>query len=348
MIAVANPSTEKTGKSWRGQIAHIVEAYHESLRAALPRLEGLADQVARERRLPLRLLDQLLRELAALAQSLHAHLLQQEGHLFPMIRHVCELVETTGWTCRQQEMLEKLMDEATRADQEAVASVQRAEHCLSGMDETDGASLVDKLAKGLRELREDLEEHVHLETNVLFPTVRELLRGNQQAPERLVADNHSGPGLHTPVAGSVPRRRLDQALAEMGYRDPPGACRAFKAVLHALRNRLSVHKAIVLGTWLPGEVRGLYYENWQQRWDRTPKLQKEDFLCEVADSLPDEPDREPEETVRNVFHVLAQQMPLDDVEGVRNILPGELRSLWPAPDQIPPVAELIIADQETG
>jgi uncharacterized protein (DUF2267 family) len=308
----------------------------------------LADQVAQERGLPLQLLDQLLREVSALAESLHTHLLQQEGHLFPMIRHVCELIETTGWTCHQHETLEKLMDEATRADQEAVAGVQRAEHCLSGMDGTESASLVSKLAKGLRELREDLEEHVQLETHALFPAVRELLRGNRQAPERFVAASRSGPGLHPPVTASAPRGGIDEAMAEMGYGDRPGAGRVLKAVLQALRDRLSVHNAIVLGTWLPGEVRGLYYEDWQQRWNRTTKPQKEDFLGDIADSLQDEVAGEPETAARNVFRALAQQMSVGDVEGVRDILPGELRCLWPAPDTIATTAELIIADQETG
>jgi uncharacterized protein (DUF2267 family)/iron-sulfur cluster repair protein YtfE (RIC family) len=348
MIAIANISREQTSQTWGDLMANIVETYHKSLRAALPRLEGLADQVARERRVPIRVLDGLLREFSALSDALRTHLLQQEGHLFPMIRHVCESVEQAGWACHLDETLEELMLEAARADQEAVASVKRAEGCLSGMDETWSESLVGKLVKGLRELREDLEEHVKLETNDLFPVVRELLRGNHQGMERLLAASNSDPSPKTPAATAASFCWLDQVMEEMGYRDRPRACRAMKSVLHALRDRLSVHKAIALGATLPRQVRGLYYEDWQHRWDRTTPAQKKDFLREIAEPLKDEPDRDPEKTARSVFRALAHQIPAHEVESVRNSLPGELRSLWPAADPITPMAELIIADQETG
>jgi hypothetical protein len=45
---------------------------------------------------------------------------------------------------------------------------------LSETDWQGKGPLVVKLVKGLRELRADLEEHVQLETNVLFPAMREL------------------------------------------------------------------------------------------------------------------------------------------------------------------------------
>ena len=348
MIAIANTSQGKTGETWRDLIAHIVEAYHDSLRAALPALEGLADQVARERRLPLRLLDGLLREFAVLADSLRTHLLQQEGHVFPMIRHVCESVEQAGWACHLDETLEELMDEAMQANQEVVASVKRAEQCFRGMDGTERTSLVGKLAKGLRELREDLEEHVNLETHVLFPAVRELLRGSHQTGEWQFTASKLVPPLDPPIPASVSSCWLDQAMAEMGYRDRPGAGRALKTVLHALRDRLSVNQAIALGMWLPRQLRGLYYEDWQHRWDHATKAQKEDFLGEIADSLKGEPDTEPEEIARSIFRLLAQQIPADQVMSVRKSLPGEIRSLWPAADPLTPMAELIVADQETG
>lgn len=348
MIAIANTGNEKTVKPWRDLMANIVETYHMSLRAALPRLEGLTDQVARERRVPIRILDGLLREFSALADSLRTHLLQQEGHLFPMIRHVCESVEQAGWVCHLDDTLEELMEEAARADREDLASVQRAESCLSGRDESESEPLVSKLAKGLRELREDLEEHIKLETTVLFPVVRELCRGNDQGMKWFLVASDSEPSPKIAATTTASYCWLDQVMDELGYRDRPRACRAIKSVLHALRDRLSVHAAIALGARLLRQIRGLYYENWQHRWDHTTTAQKKDFLREIAEPLKDEPDRDPEKTARSVFRALAQQIPAHEAESVRNTLPGELRSLWPLEDSTTPMAELIIADQETG
>src|SRR5262249_53674448 len=140
-----------------------------------------------ERCVPIGVLDGLLREFSVLADSLRTHVLQQEGHLFPMIRHVCELVEQAGWACHLDDTLEELMDEAVEADYAALASAKLAETCLMETDEREAGPRVGKLMKGFRELREDLEEHVKLETQVLFPAVRELLRGNPPIRERPAA-----------------------------------------------------------------------------------------------------------------------------------------------------------------
>lgn len=355
MIAVANSSRQKTADSYRDLIGLIVEAYHDSLRATLPRLEKLADQVARERRVPIHILDWLLREFSALADALRAHLVQQEEQLFPMIRRACESSDRAGQPGRLEEPLKELMEEAAREDEEAVASVRRAEHCFRGLDSMQSEPLVLKLVKGLRELREDLEEHVKLEANVLFPAVRELLRGKDQGMQTEVT-SRKAPGASAPPCRSGPCGPeethdpfLEHVREEMGYPDQPGAGRALKSVLHALRDRLSVDKAIALGMRLPKEVRRLYYEDWQRRWDRPANGHKDDFLREIAEAQGEAPDRDPKELARNTFRVLAAQIPIQAVEEVRNILPpGEIRSFWPEPAQSAPRAELIVADQETG
>jgi uncharacterized protein (DUF2267 family) len=137
-------------------------------------------------------------------------------------------------------------------------------------------------------------------------------------------------------------------MENLGYRDRAHTGRALKSVLHPLRDRVSVNNAIALGTRLPKEVRALYYEDWQRHWDRATKPQREDFLGEIAESHKDEPGSDSEELARNIFRVLAKQIPVHEVETVRNILPYEIRPLWPPQDQPSPMAELIVADQETG
>jgi uncharacterized protein (DUF2267 family)/iron-sulfur cluster repair protein YtfE (RIC family) len=349
MLNLTNTTRERSWTTWRGLMAYVVETYHEPLRAALPRLEMLIDQVCREHRLPMYVLDWLQREFSVLADSLRTHLSEQDGHLFPMIHHVCRSVEEAGWPCHLDDAVEKLMDEATRDGEEAVAVIWRAEECLGGTEAKE--PLLGRLLKAFRELRDDLEEHIHLERNVLFPAVRELLQGNNRAMERLLQEgsiSHKRAPWGGPYGAVASSCWLDEVMEETGFRDPARACRAAKSVLHALRDRLSVSKAIALGMQLPKPARILYYEDWPHRWDRGRHALKEDFLDEIAKSLKEEPDADSESTTRTVFRVLAKQMAADGIERVRNALPGEIRWLWPLEDPISATAELVVADQEAG
>jgi uncharacterized protein (DUF2267 family)/iron-sulfur cluster repair protein YtfE (RIC family) len=327
MIAVTDTTKQQTRDTWWKLMAVIVTDYHDSLRATLPRLEALAEQVAGEHRAPIHVLDRLLREFSALADSLRTHLLQQEAHLFPMIRHVCRSAERTAWPCHLHDNLEALLDEATRDNQEAVASVRRAEESFRGMEGLQSEPIVAKLIKGIHELRQDLEEHVKLETSVLFPVVKEVLRHDLP---KFLSD--------VPYRSGKPEKKTTT--------DP--FSHTLRSVLHALRDRLSVEKAVVLGTRLPRDIRGLYYQDWQHRWDHATKLQRDDFLREIANAHRDEPDQDPEEIARTVFGALAQRLTNRDIEAIMAILPGEINSLWPREEQSPAMAELITADQETA
>ncbi len=48
----------------------------------------------------------------------------------------------------------------------------------------------------------------------------------------------------------------------MGLSDRHAAYRVLRAVLHALRDRLTVAETVDLGAQLPMLIRGLYYEGW--------------------------------------------------------------------------------------
>jgi uncharacterized protein (DUF2267 family)/iron-sulfur cluster repair protein YtfE (RIC family) len=351
MIALTQTSKEKSWETWRDLMACIVTTYHDALNMAVPRLEGILDELARERRMPIHLLDRLLREFSALADSLRMHLSQQEECLFPMIRHACRSVEEAGWSYHFDDPVEDSMDEAAREGQEAVASLKRVEDCLEGANGPEKGALVGKLAKGLRELRQDLEEHTQLEAEILFPAVRDLLRGNLEAADRLLqGDDWSwkGPRKDHSVHAMAFDHWLDPVMGEMGYRDRQRASRVVRSVLHALRDRLGVDEAIAFGARLPKAVRGLYYEDWQHRWDPVRFAKDNDFLSQVAAAIKEEDaTTDPERIARSILRVLAREMPAGEIEGVISALPGEIRSCWPA-GEITPTEGLIIADQETG
>jgi len=52
---------------------------------------------------------------------------------------------------------------------------------------------------------------------------------------------------------------LKDAAAELAWHDPQKACAAFRAVLHALRDRLTNKEAVQLGAQLPTFLRGIYF-----------------------------------------------------------------------------------------
>src|ERR1035438_1312523 len=61
---------------------------------------------------------------------------------------------------------------------------------------------------------------------------------------------------------------LKEVAAEMGDEDRQSAYRALRAVLHTLRDRLTVDVAVKLAAQLPTLIRGIYYEDWDP--SRTP------------------------------------------------------------------------------
>jgi uncharacterized protein (DUF2267 family) len=61
---------------------------------------------------------------------------------------------------------------------------------------------------------------------------------------------------------------LNELAAELGSEDHRYAYRVLRAVLHALRDRLTVDEAAQLAAQLPELIRGIYYEGWDP--SRTP------------------------------------------------------------------------------
>jgi uncharacterized protein (DUF2267 family) len=101
-----------------------------------------------------------------------------------------------------------------------------------------------------------------------------------------------------------------------------------RAVLHHLRDRLTLEEAVVLGAQLPTLIRGIYYEGWQPRKRPTRIRSKQEFVYEVADK--NFPNAVPsEQAIRDVFALLAHHCDPGEISDVIGQLPGELKELWP-------------------
>lgn len=118
----------------------------------------------------------------------------------------------------------------------------------------------------------------------------------------------------------------------MGADDAPLAYGALRAVLHALRDRLTVDEAVQLGAQLPTLLRGLYYEGWQP--GRVPaRTHKAEFLAAIQRQLPGPQRLHPEVLARAVLTVLARRVSAGEIRDVKSMLPEDVRSLWPAEDK---------------
>lgn len=126
---------------------------------------------------------------------------------------------------------------------------------------------------------------------------------------------------------------LGEVMQELGTDDRHKAYLALRAVLHALRDRLTVEEVAQLGAQLPMLIRGFYYEGWDPTGKPVKERHKEDFLRHIHKYFKttrySEPDVDPEQVARAVFRVLARRVSEGEIEDVKHILPRELRELWP-------------------
>lgn len=110
--------------------------------------------------------------------------------------------------------------------------------------------------------------------------------------------------------------------------DEATALSVLRAVLHQLRDRLTLEEAIEFGAQLPTLLRGIYYEGW--RPSRTPERirSKQKFLDEVLMKLLPRP-VPPEQAVRDVFALIAHHCDPGEVSQVIGQLPADIKQLWP-------------------
>ena len=121
---------------------------------------------------------------------------------------------------------------------------------------------------------------------------------------------------------------LNDILERLGWVDHHRAYQALRAVLHALRDRLSVDQAAALAAQLPMLVRGFYYEGWHPHGKPVKERRKEEFLVHISAAFRDVPDVDPEQVVQAVFHVLSMHVSSGEIEAVKHSLHHDLRSLW--------------------
>jgi uncharacterized protein (DUF2267 family) len=120
---------------------------------------------------------------------------------------------------------------------------------------------------------------------------------------------------------------LHDLMDRLGWHDKHRAYVALRAVLHALRDRISVEDASHLAAQLPMLIRGFYYEGYHPAGKPVADRKKTEFLARVAAECSDE-SRNDGKVTRAVFQVLAKHITPGEVEKIKGALPTDLRSLW--------------------
>ena len=122
---------------------------------------------------------------------------------------------------------------------------------------------------------------------------------------------------------------MSDLMQELGWDDRERAYHGLRAVLHALRDRLSIGEAAQLGAQLPMMIRGLFYESWRPAGKPDRASTWETFMKPVYLAACQDGSFTPEEIVSAVFEVLSRHVSSGEIDDVIRQLPRDIRSLWP-------------------
>lgn len=114
----------------------------------------------------------------------------------------------------------------------------------------------------------------------------------------------------------------------LGWDDKHKAYLALRSTLQALRDRLTVEEVAQLGAQLPMLIRGFYYEGWDPTHTPQRIRDREQFLLRIKQQFRGD-EINPEGVARAVFALLEHRITEGEIEDVKNILPAEIRDLWP-------------------
>jgi uncharacterized protein (DUF2267 family) len=122
---------------------------------------------------------------------------------------------------------------------------------------------------------------------------------------------------------------LNELMQRLAWSEKRRAYDALRAALHALRDRLTVEETAQLAAQLPMLIRGFYYEQWVPAGKPLKIRDLPSFLAVIEQELTPDFPCDPEAVARAVFALLAARIADGEIEDVKQIMPSELRSLWP-------------------
>jgi uncharacterized protein (DUF2267 family) len=125
---------------------------------------------------------------------------------------------------------------------------------------------------------------------------------------------------------------LKELMEEEGWQwqDRHRAYLSLRAVLHTLRDRLSVNEAAHLGAQLPMLIRGLYYEGWDPSNVPAQYRSRDEFLSSIRQSFQRVDENvDCEQILRSVLTTLARRVSEGEIQDIKSTLPKDILDLWP-------------------
>lgn len=114
-----------------------------------------------------------------------------------------------------------------------------------------------------------------------------------------------------------------------GRHDEHKAWQMMRAVLHVLRDRMTVAHSAHLSAQLPTIIRGLYFEGWRPAEQPLRLRTRDEFIQAVNDELSGHPEIDPNQAVDCVFRLLSNRITGGELEKIKGAMQPELRAMWP-------------------
>lgn len=122
---------------------------------------------------------------------------------------------------------------------------------------------------------------------------------------------------------------LHVLMKDLECDDRQNAYVLLRAVLHALRDHLTVDACAHLAAQLPMLVRGFYYEGWHPADKPLKYRDQAEFKRNVAAEAPRIPEAALDDGIEAVLKLLSEKITPGEIRKVKSSLPKPLRELWP-------------------
>jgi uncharacterized protein (DUF2267 family) len=121
------------------------------------------------------------------------------------------------------------------------------------------------------------------------------------------------------------REWIEDAAAELGTEDRRGAYTTLKAILHAIRDGMTVEEAARLAAELPDRLRWAFYETWVPSNVPVTYHDRDEFLRRVADEAGLAGPTEASYAAASVMTVLERHISAEEIDDLLSTLPGQVR-----------------------
>ncbi len=169
------PAVDAAGMTLTQLADHIEQTHHSYVKNELPRLEEMADRVARKHGGRDPRLAEVHATVCQLRDEMFSHMHKEEKILFPLVRAL-ESGSPVDFHCGSIANPIRQMEAEHESAGEATARLRKLTDGFTPA--IDACNTHRALLAGLAEFETDLHVHVHKENSILFPRALALAEGN--------------------------------------------------------------------------------------------------------------------------------------------------------------------------